>query len=228
MKEDILSSQLIAEHNISSDLDKLALLVHSTFITNGFWPVPQNDIEGVSLLNPDWHPSEHLYVFQYIGGIEVKCVALSESVLSVNAMKENEIFSIKIRLGEENLIGLIKSNLVYPLNPIGQPQPVGQPVRQPESVGYAQPVGPPPVGRYHPRAGHHRHPGELVGPNDPIFTGGEDSRGTGRYDPIGPGNIGEPWNDEFPPPGFGQPPRSTGRTPLRGPGANLGPGDMFM
>jgi hypothetical protein len=77
-----------------------------------------------------------------------------------------------------------------------------------------------------------------VGPNHPIFTGepeGGHQRPGGlrdpRFDPLGPGHIGEPNADHFPPPPFGEPPggrRPPGRTPLRGPGANIGPGDMFM
>lgn len=67
-----------------------------------------------------------------------------------------------------------------------------------------------------------RRGGELVGPNDPMFTGGrqrEPQPFDPRFDPIGPGYIGEPNHDHFAPPPFGVPAgrRPAGRPPLRGP-----------
>lgn len=68
--------------------------------------------------------------------------------------------------------------------------------------------------------------GLLVGPNDPMFTGERDSDIAGRirprFDPIGPGHIGEPDDDHFPPPPFGVPGVGRGRrNPLRGPNRDL-------
>lgn len=188
----------------------------------------------------DWPRSQGndgLFVFQYFGETEVKCIAVGEGRLMIHATNGNDLFSSEIGIplsSVETTLGIIRNGIVNPLLGREQPQPPQSRLIV-SSIPPSQPRrGPsPPGGPRAPPFGQPMGPGELVGPNHPIFTGegpqGGQERPGGvrdpRFDPIGPGYIGEPDDDHFPPPPFGRPP---GRAPLRGPRSNVGPGGMFM
>ena len=246
-----LSSSLSQPRRRAEDI---ALIVHSTLIANGFVPTciqsGSSQSGHVVLLPSDWPTdSPNRFTFTYFGNVEVKCVPVGSTRLAVYATDDRgKIFSIHIDYDEsvpldtEKVIAFVKSNLLTVLGGVStarhpptseeerrvfvmDERPSGQ-----RPLGYEPPRGPPfgtPIG-----------PGELVGPEHPIFTG-EGQTGEGRqrgvrdprFDPIGPGYIGEPDTDHFPPPPFGEPPggrRPSGRAPLRGPHSNIGPGGMFM
>ena len=230
-------------------VESLALLLDSTLIANGFIPltVQSGSQPGhVELIPSDWPSSSpDLFTFSYFGNVEVKCVPVGSSRLAVHATdNRGKIFSINLDIQEsvpidpETVIKFVKANLLNVLVGTKQHPPSTEEERRTfvveerhrPSSGYEPPRAPlfgTPIG-----------PGELVGPEHPIFTGeGQTREGRQRgvrdprFDPIGPGYIGEPDTDHFPPPPFGEPPggrRPPGRAPLRGPHANIGPGDMFM
>ena len=257
-KESALYTALLNSLPLSQPRERaqeLALIVHATLVSNGYIPSTIQSGEGighVNLLPPDWsvQPTANLFTFTYMGDLEVKCVPVGSRRLAVHASDDrDQIFSINLDFDDsetfvdtEKYINFIKANLLAVLKreqtpPSRHPPPTEQerrvfameePARRP--LGYEPPRAPPfgtPIG-----------PGELVGPEHPIFTG-EGQTGEGRqrgvrdprFDPIGPGYLGEPDSDHFPPPPFGEPPggrRPPGRAPLRGPHANIGPGGMFM
>jgi hypothetical protein len=227
-------------------VESLALLVHSTLVANGFIPlnIQSGSFAGqISLIPSDWHrATPDLFTFSYFGNVELKCVPVGSARLAVHATDERgKIYSVNLdfqestQLDPETVIKFVKANLLNLLADKTHHPPEEKrrllivDTHQPRS-GYVPPRAPlfgTPIG-----------PGELVGPEHPLFTG-EGQTGEGRqrgvrdprFDPLGPGYIGEPDTDHFPPPPFGEPPggrRPPGRAPLRGPHANLGPGDMFM
>ena len=235
-------------------VEDIALIVHSTLVANGFIPSdiqPGTQSGHVSLIPAEWPSSSpNLFTFTYMDNVEVKCVPVGSTRLAVHATDHRgKIFSIHIDYDEsvpldaEKLISFIKSNLLNVLVTADTSTPPHPPTSEEERrvfvmeqghrggpPSYEPPRAPPfgtPIG-----------PGELVGPEHPIFTGqGQTGEGRQRgvrdprFDPIGPGYIGEPDTDHFPPPPFGEPPggrRPPGRAPLRGPHANIGPGGMFM
>ena len=249
-KESVLYESLLQSVTSARPLtegQKSVLLVHSCLVSNGLLPAilaPSTQPGHVCLLPsagwPDDSGQEGVYSFKYCGDIEVKCVQMGPDRLVVHASEGNQLFTVNVptSASEQDIVKLVKANLVRPLTGSGPPpvhtQEQGQRAyvvsdRPPEDRrGFSPPRAPPfgtPLG-----------PGELVGPNHPIFTGEHPDRYPGnvrdpRYDPLGPGFIGEPDTDHFPPPPFGQPPggpRPPGRAPLRGPNANQGPGGMFM
>ena len=222
--------------------ERTVLAVHATLISNGYVPsvIPSTVPGHVCLLPSEQWPqaTDGVYSFTYHGGCEMKIVVLREGHLVAHLSDGKALKSLDLSSGMqvEDVVRLVKGNLLtqdIKRQPVEEhhrrvyvvPEPAG-----PSRRGFSPPRAPPfgtPVG-----------PGELVGPNHPIFTG-EDPEGRQRpgglrdprFDPLGPGFIGEPDNDEFPPPPFGQPPggpRPPGRAPLRGPHANIGPGGMFM
>ena len=231
-------------------VEDIALIVHSTLVANGFIPSniqPGSQSGHVSLIPPDWPASSpNLFTFTYFSNVEVKCVPVGSTRLAVHATDDRgKIFSIHIDYNESGpletgkIIAFIKSNLLNVLSgsassrhpPTSEEERRVFVVEHPQRPRAFEPPRAPPFGT--PIG-----PGELVGPEHPIFTG-EGQTGEGRqrgvrdprFDPIGPGYIGEPDTDHFPPPPFGEPPggqRPPGRAPLRGPHANIGPGGMFM
>jgi hypothetical protein len=243
-KERVLFDTLCSDS--LSEEEKSVLAVHATLVSNGFLPsaLSSNSERMVNLLPsspwPAGHGADGVYSLRYIGGLEVRCVVVSADRIMIHASRGPDLLSGEIRIGDiENIFQAVKQQIVKPLiskdfsveeqrQSLERP-PVGSMHAPPQPRGYKPPQAPAfgtPIG-----------PGELVGPNHPIFTGeeGGSQRPGGvrdpRYDPLGPGFIGEPDTDHFPPPPFGQPPggrRPPGRAPLRGPHANLGPGGMFM
>lgn len=225
----------LAELNSSQ---RTALLVHATCIANGFVPEPilpgENGFICV-LPSENWlentrGENEIVFTFKYIGGKIVKCVPLTSGKMAVHATHNDDpqlISSLQVNTSSDNfnqVVTLLKANILpsdrtttsHVYVATDSPASSHQPAR-PSTFPRSRPI---PMG-----------PGELVGPNHPIFTGETDDHPSGigdpRFDPIGPGFIGEPDSDHFPPPPFGQPPSGT-RPALRGPHANIGPGGMFM
>jgi hypothetical protein len=235
--------------------EQAALLVHAVMVSNGHVPkgiIGDSDKPGFVQLIPSAHfmePTTGVVTFNYMDNVEVKCIVFGQAQrLAVHASDTKQVYSLNLELpceqdlSEEQIqkiIHLVKGNILSGLNG-GHPavreeqrrtiqthqppvHPSGSEVLPPRAPPFGTPIG----------------PGELVGPEHPIFTG-EGQTGEGRqrgvrdprFDPIGPGYIGEPDADHFPPPPFGQPPsgarRPAGRTPLRGPFLGPGGGDMFM
>ena len=248
-KENLLFSTLLGSLN-GRELDRdqwTVLLVHSIMVANGLVPtaISSGRDAHICLLPstrwPEGAGDQGVFAFKYCGDMEVKCVSLPDNRLVVHFSDGRSLASLDLRtdMSGTEIINLVKSNLVarisIPPTPVTSERRPSfavpyQPSSQQPERGFSPPRAPPfgvPVG-----------PGELVGPNHPIFTGETDpsQRQRGglrdpRFDPLGPGHIGEPNNDEFMPPPFGAPPgvpRPPRRAPLRGPGANLGPGGMFM
>ena len=215
MSKELYLFSKLAPNSLPRD-QAIPLLAHATFIANGFVPL---DIESVGIAGPPMsivlcRPTQKK--FQYFNNVELRCLDESTQGIRLDAIFDSETYSVFISETDnyDTVVDKIKTHLI-PVN------------TSTFATGSAQPCPPP----TRPRTTSTRHPGLLVGPNHPMFTGDEPSEQQPRFDPIGPGNIGEPWNDQFVPPGFGQPPsgqRPSGRTPLRGPGANIGPGGMFM
>lgn len=246
-KEKLFFSTLLGSLN-GRELDRdqwTALLVHSVMVANGLVPTAiSSGRDGhICLLPstqwPEGAGDQGVFAFKYCGDMEVKCVSLPGSRLVVHFSDGKSLASLDLRtdMSDTEIINLVKSNLIAR---ISVPPPV---ISERQSFAIpSHPSSQQPGHRFSPpRAptfGDPVGPGELVGPNHPIFTGETDpsQRQRGglsdpRFDPLGPGHIGEPNNDEFMPPPFGAPPggpRPPGRAPLRGPGANLGPGGMFM
>lgn len=247
MKEEAILRALVGSHEELSVMQRMVLLVQAAFLANGFVSdsIRAGQSSGeIALYSPDWlNSADEVFASKFIGGCEVKCVSLGSSRIAVHATNnENQVFSVQLDPSDSDaaLIDILKNAVVRPLQgkePVGsQPQQHRAYVLQDTPPG---PAGGP--GRFQPPHappfGTPMGPGELVGPNHPIFTGepeGAHSRAglrDPRYDPLGPGFIGEPNRDDFPPPPFGEPPggrRGQGRAPLRGPHANIGPGGMFM
>jgi hypothetical protein len=213
-------------------------------IANGFVPVSVSSTgTGVNLVPSEGWPKncgiEGVYALKYIGDIDLKCVQVGPDRLMIHASDGKDLYSSELSLPIESTLP-IKNHIVRPLlakefAPHQRP-PVEEHQRRIFQTGPSEPSSPPPGrgGFQPPRAppfGQPIGPGELVGPNHPLFTGeGQTHERPGgvrdpRFDPFGPGYIGEPDTDHFPPPPFGQPP---GRAPLRGPRSNVGPGGMFM
>lgn len=242
-KDKAVFEALSASLGSISETEKSVLAVHAVLVANGYIPksVSSSGNGGINMLpTADWPSSatyNGIYVLQYFNDIEAKCIPIGNNKLMVHATNGNDLFSLEIDIpiaSVDAVIDLVSSSIVRPLQGRSEPQqsqsrllvtsrPPTEPRRGPS----------PPGGPRAPPFGQPIGPGELVGPNHPIFTGegsyGGQERPGGirdpRFDPIGPGHIGEPDTDHFPPPPFGQPP---GRTPLRGPRSNLGPGGMFM
>jgi hypothetical protein len=245
-KEQLLYGSLVASlpgEELSS-AEKTVLLVHAILLSNGYVPSAiSSSVPGHVCLLPSeqWPQStDGVYSFSYHGGIEMKIVVLNEEHLVAHISDGKSIKSLELssHMQPEDVTRLVKGNLL-PQHEVKQHQQVEEHQRRVYQVH--EPSRPSERGLSPPRAplfGTPVGPGELVGPNHPIFTGEDPSdrqRPGGlrdpRFDPLGPGFIGEPNNDEFPPPPFGQPPgrlHPPGRAPLRGPHANMGPGGMFM
>jgi len=256
-KEQVLFNALLQsatpEGVILTMAQRTALLVHAVMIGNGFVPTGVSGHSGrMVCFIPNWSQDQNdVFKFLYVDNVEVKCVVLGDQSprLAVHASTGVEIYSVTVEIPMEmgeseitKIVRLVKGNILPGLDvgrgsvPSTDQRTRSQhprvseeerrvflmPPERPRAPPYGTPMG----------------PGELVGPEHPIFTG-ESQTGEGRqrglldprYDPIGPGYLGEPDADHFPPPPFGEPPggrRPPGRTPLRGPHANLGPGGMFM
>ena len=221
------------------------MAVHSVMVANGFFPTALSaSSKGSLYLAPsaDWPTGQGLdgvYALKYIGGVDIKCVQVGSNRLMIHASNGTDLLSSELSIplaSIESALAAIKNSIVRPIltrergaahHQVEEHQRrvfVSETV--PHGRGYSPPRAPPfgtPIG-----------PGELVGPSHPIFTG-EGPEGhvrpgglrDPRFDPLGPGYIGEPNTDHFPPPPFGEPPRGR-RTPLRGPQSNIGPGGMFM
>ena len=238
-KELALFNALVNSLGELNDSQRTALLVHATCIASGFVPEPilQGENGFICVLpSQNWaqdtRGDEIVFTFKYVGGNIVKCVPLTSGKMAVHAAHNGDHqlpASLQVNTSGNNVeqvITLLKANIIrsdrtttshaYVATDAAETSQSSRPSTFPRTR-------PSPMG-----------PGELVGPNHPIFTGdtdGHQNHPSGirdpRFDPIGPGFIGEPDSDHFPPPPFGQPP--SGRRPaLRGPHANIGPGGMFM
>lgn len=231
-KERHLFESLVGGYPKNSDpTSQTVLLVQACFVSNGFMPVTLTATEGpgcLSLTSLE-QSSEGTFGFHFFPNFKLKCVPLGHQ-LAVHATKDDEgLFSVTLPLSDpidvDALVQLVMANVVAPL--MGRKEESRQAEKKSLVISSSSNV----IGSsLHRPQRHPTHPtfpgGELVGPNHPIFTGESDPDNPQfRFDPIGPGHIGEPDTDHFAPPSFGGP---RPRPPLRGPQGNLGPGDMFM
>jgi len=181
---------------------KLVVDVVSSFLENGYLPcigtstTPSLSISStgsvsLDILPPDFlTASNDVYQLNLVPGpINLKMLPVGNK-LAVHVSCDSDVTSVTLE--PESPYQAVNERIRLGLLPFVQrPPAIGRRRRDPT----------------HPEdplcwlPGHTPEGGDLVGPHNPIF-------GEPRYDPIGPGNIGEPDYDHQPPGPFGtRPPR---------------------
>jgi hypothetical protein len=211
---DIYSSLVHSYNDELNSADQCAVVVHACCLAQGWLEDSFFDQVMPRLARADL--SSHSFRFRRPQGepVEVKCVVVGGDRFMVHASDSRKIFTASIPLAAsiEEMINSIDMNIIRPLHGERRPASLHQPASH-------RPPLEEPTRPSQPFPSSNRRSGELVGPNDPIFGGRPENPFDPRFDPIGPGHIGEPDDDHFAPPPFGQP--RTSRGPLRGPNYDL-------
>ena len=193
---------------------QIVLAIHSAFIESGYLPVSPPSNQPVLFRSPDGSVSVQLlpsgalsspstvYDFTYTPGpTKLRILPVEREIVAHVSFPGSSVQTISFPLTAkpEDVIDSLKQTMLTQ-----QPAPISHiadPTQQPSSIRPRLPRLPrDPLGFL---PGHTPEGGDQVGPHNPIF-------GEPRYDPLGPGCVGEPDFDHQVPGLWGQRPRGKG------------------
>lgn len=206
--------------NPADDNSKLAVAVHAAMMESGFIPITSGNEEPSLSRDPDGSISLQIasasfltsqngvYEFEYLPGpCKLKLVEIGSKMV-LHAVIGDDICSVSIArtASPEKMVAQVKSELIPQIHPEHRKERIGSKTIEETSVDIRTPSRPSiPIFPYHDPLrylpGQTPPGGDQVGPSNPMF-------GQPRFDPLGPGGLGEPDFDHQLPGPFGQRPNS--------------------